>query len=104
MKCPCGIIYVGETTRPIKRRIGEHKCAVRAKDLRSPVSRHFSEHMHTVSQLRFQIIDGVPPLRRGGDRELQLLQLETFWIYTLDSLAPHGMNENINYQCFLPIR
>ncbi|CAH2274651.1 Hypothetical predicted protein, partial [Pelobates cultripes] len=29
LKCPCGLLYVGETIRPVKERIGEHKRSIR---------------------------------------------------------------------------
>ena len=74
LKCPCGYIYVGKTKRELKTRITEHKSNIRNKDEKSPVARHFNEAKHDICTLRFQGIELVEPLRRGGDREKALLQ------------------------------
>ncbi|OCT72956.1 hypothetical protein XELAEV_18035937mg [Xenopus laevis] len=56
LTCPCGLIYVGNTTLP--------------------VSKHFLDMGHTTDQLKFMVLDLVPPIRRGGDRELKLKRRE----------------------------
>lgn len=33
LKCPCGLAYVGKTTRPLKRRISEHRSNIRNHDI-----------------------------------------------------------------------
>ncbi|CAH2329953.1 Hypothetical predicted protein, partial [Pelobates cultripes] len=105
LKCPCGLLYVGETIRPVKERIGEHKRSIRAAlqhdAVEAPVPRHFKTCGHNVNQLRFQVIDRIPPLRRGGDRQKLLLQRETKWISTLETLSPLGLNEDYDLKHFL---
>lgn len=54
--------------------------------------KYFAEKTHTVNQLRYQVIDSVPPLRRGGDRQALLLKKELRWIYEMDCLYPRGLN------------
>lgn len=104
LKCPCGSVYVGKTIRPVKKRICEHKSAIRNRDVRSPVARHFAREKHNVAQLRFLVLEQVDKHPRGGDRERRLLQRESFWIESLDSLEPFGLNETVDFNCFLPVR
>ena len=101
LKCPCGVCYVGCTTRELKIRIGEHKSNIRNKDEKSPVARHFNAAGHDVCSLRFQGIECVQPLKRGGNRNKLLLQREAKWIHTLQTEHPKGMNEELLLGCFL---
>ena len=101
LKCPCGLCYVGKTNRELKVRITEHKSNIRNKDEKSSIARHFNLVGHNVSTLRFQGIQVIPPLRRGGDREKKLLQQECFWIHNLQTEAPKGLNEEMLLSCFL---
>ncbi|OCT92490.1 hypothetical protein XELAEV_18015546mg [Xenopus laevis] len=56
LKCPSGLVYIGQTKRPIKTRIKEHMGNIRnfkkgtATD--TTVSRHFNSAYHNQSQLR----------------------------------------------------
>ncbi|CAJ0945056.1 unnamed protein product, partial [Ranitomeya imitator] len=68
IKCPCGLCYIGETTQPIKDRISKHKSTIRCKNTLLPIPHHFAAQGHTVAQLKFQVLEQVTPLRRGGDR------------------------------------
>ncbi|CAJ0931144.1 unnamed protein product [Ranitomeya imitator] len=94
--CPCGLTYVGETTMEIKARISKHKSTIRTKMVDLPIPKHFIESGHSVSQLRFRVIDGVPPLRRGGDRVKLLKKKELRWISKLGSRQPGGLNVDYN--------
>ena len=62
LKCPCGLCYIGKTTRELKTRFSEHKSAIRNKDEKSPVARHFNAVGHEICTLRFQGIELVKPL------------------------------------------
>lgn len=101
ISCPCNKQYVGKTNRPIKTRIIEHNSAIRRKDERSPVAQHFMEAGHPLSSLSFTVIEHVKESRRGGNTEKRLLQRECFWIWTLKSLQPRGMNDELSLSCFL---
>ncbi|OCT82299.1 hypothetical protein XELAEV_18024820mg [Xenopus laevis] len=92
IKCPCGLVYVGQTSRMARDRIREHKSAIKCKRMDQPVAKYFTELGHTVSQLKFQILDAVPKLKRGGNRVKKLLYKEAWWIRKLDTLAPNGLN------------
>ncbi|CAJ0920486.1 unnamed protein product, partial [Ranitomeya imitator] len=43
IKCPCGKIYVGETTQAIKDRISHHKSDIRCGKYHLPIPNHFRE-------------------------------------------------------------
>ena len=101
LKCPCGLCYVGKTIREIKTRFSEHKSSIRNNDEKSSVARHFNSVGHSVSSLRFQGIEVVNPLKRGGDRDRALLQKEAYWIHTLQTEHPKGLNEELLLGCFL---
>ncbi|OCT78082.1 hypothetical protein XELAEV_18029182mg [Xenopus laevis] len=92
IKCPCGLEYVGETTQKVEDRIKQHKSNIRCNYNYLPIPSHFAEARHTVSQLRYQVIDGVGPLRCGGDRIYLLKKLEMQWILRLGTLSPGGLN------------
>ncbi|XP_041429845.1 uncharacterized protein LOC121397297 [Xenopus laevis] len=101
IKCPCGLAYVGETTQKIKDRIKQHKSNIRCNYNHLPIPSHFSEARHTVSQLRYQVIDDVGPLRRGGDRIYLLKKLEMQWISRLGTLCPGGLNREYTPELFI---
>ena len=97
----CGLYYVGKCKRELKTRFSEHKSAIRNNDVKSSVARHFNAVGHPVSSLRFQGLEVVNPLKRGGDRDRALLQREAFWIHTLQTEHPKGLNEELLLGCFL---
>lgn len=101
LKCPCGLAYVGKTTRPLKTRISEHRSNIRNHDTRSPVAVHFTQASHNVSSLRYIGIELVKQPARGGDINSLILRREAFWIYTLDTLAPKGLNVDFDLRPFL---
>ncbi|CAJ0964342.1 unnamed protein product [Ranitomeya imitator] len=84
--------YVGETTQHVRDRISKHKSTIRCGRSLLPIPAHFLQHNHTVAQLRYRVIDHVPLAKRRGDRIKQLKERESFWIYTLQTLSPHGLN------------
>ncbi|OCT74666.1 hypothetical protein XELAEV_18033653mg, partial [Xenopus laevis] len=74
-----------ETTQMIKSRISQHRSAIHLGNMSQPVSKHFLEKGHSADQLRFMVLEMIPPLRNGGDRELLLKQREVWWIHKLGS-------------------
>lgn len=86
--CPCGLVYVGETTMEIRMRISKHKSTIRTGLNELTLPKHFEEQAHTIGQLRFRVIDSVPPLRRGSDRCVKWMEKELMWIHRLGCLMP----------------
>lgn len=39
--------------------------------------------------------------QRGGNINKELFKLKAFWIYKLNSLAPNGMNDELDLSFFL---
>ncbi|OCT82417.1 hypothetical protein XELAEV_18024947mg, partial [Xenopus laevis] len=72
MQCGCGLEYVGKTIREFRRRIMEHVG-----------------------------IDKIHNTTRVGDLNRKLLQREAEWIYSMNTKAPHGLNEGFTYAPFL---
>ena len=101
IKCNCGFYYCGKTFRELRTRITEHKSDIRTKDEKSPIARHFNNTGHDICTLRFQGIEYINPLKRGGDRDKLLLQREAYWIHYLNTVYPKGLNEELVLNCFL---
>lgn len=51
MLCPCGLVYVGKTTRKLKQHISEHTSAIRWNDRDDPVAVQFNDAKHHTFQL-----------------------------------------------------
>lgn len=112
--------YVGQTGRPIKNRINEHRSNIKLYQTKiektkkieegvegknkkfgeTTVARHFFEKGHKVSDLKWMILESI---MADNDHQIKnkLLQREVYWICTLGTLQPHGMNENCNFSVFL---
>ncbi len=84
IRCPCGMLYVGETSRELKTRICEH---------RSAVAQHFKENSHSICEFFYFGIEQVHSVGQGGDIVVKLKSRENFWIFTLDTLFPRGLNQ-----------
>lgn len=69
LQCPCGLSYIGKTTRPLKTRITEHRCAIRNQDPSSPVAVHFTEARHSVAALKYIGIEEGATLTLYSSRE-----------------------------------
>ncbi|OCT55591.1 hypothetical protein XELAEV_18000457mg [Xenopus laevis] len=95
------MIYVGLTIQKVKSWISQHKSTIKLGNTALPLSRHFKEKGHTVEQLRFVVLENVPPFDRGGDRELRLKQKGSMVIKRLNSLHPAGLNKDYNLYLFL---
>lgn len=76
LKCPCGKYYVGQTSRAIKVRINEHKSSIicylnksveerteldriEHKFGETSVAQHYAEAKHTVSDLRWAVLEQI---------------------------------------------
>ena len=100
--CPCGQAYVGKTKRPLKQRISEHKTAIRTGNMDYAIAKHYAQANHgSPSSLRFYGIEQVTMPTRGGDILKKLSQREMFWIYTLNTMTPNGLNDDYSLKCFL---
>lgn len=104
-------VYGGKIIGPFKRRFQRHCSdiptavtkALNNEDLddTKPVAVHFMKHKDQVHELRGAVIDHIRVHPRGGNRENMLLCREALWIFTLDTLAPRGLNTSLSHTCFL---
>jgi hypothetical protein len=78
----CGLRYVGQSSRPLRRRIGEHLNDIK-RHRETPVSAHFNTC--GISFLSFTALERVPD-------ERQRLTKEAAWIERLHTTAPKGIN------------
>lgn len=102
IECPCHLQYVGRTTRPLFVRIREHIKNIRKGFPNHSLSRHFDDaHQRDPSGLIFYGIDSVQEHWRGGNRETLISRNENSWIYQLGSLAPKGLNLDIDLNCYI---
>ncbi|OCU00954.1 hypothetical protein XELAEV_18006734mg [Xenopus laevis] len=101
--CHCGSKYVGKTTRPLKRRIYEHLRDVKNCNLMSSIAKHiYCLHDGKYAGSYFQGIDCLHGDIRGGDLDKKLLQLETMWIFRLNTYKSNfGLNGHLNFQAFI---
>ncbi|OCT75719.1 hypothetical protein XELAEV_18030906mg [Xenopus laevis] len=83
----------------VKSHISQHRSSINLGNTTLPVSKHFLDNGHTVDQLRFMVLETVPLLKRGGDRELKWKRREVWCINKLKSLHPMGLN--MDYDMFL---
>ncbi len=89
----CNIQYVGQTSRPLKIRINEHKSNIRCGKNTS-VSNHFNSSPHRPDDFVVTGLEKVklPETMSDSDKTRQLLHRESFWIYTLRTNKPTGLN------------
>ena len=83
----CGMQYVGETENALHIRMNGHRSDINRNLPEKPVAAHFNAPGHSADDLSVMVIERV--LR--GDAAHRKAR-ESFWIYTLRSLTPHGLN------------
>jgi hypothetical protein len=83
----CGIQYVGETRNQLKTRINNHRADIRNEDIYKPVSRHFSDNTHAITDMRVIVIE-----RHNAWDNVQRRVAEATWILELQTLNPLGLN------------
>ena len=82
----CGLQYVGETANPLHIRINGHRSDIHTQKTDKPVAAHFNLPDHTLDDLQVMGIE-----KFHDDTEWRKHR-ESYWIFTLDTLAPTGMN------------
>ena len=85
----CKMQYVGQSGRRFHDRAMEHLRSITAKD--KTVGEHFTTNKHKDKDFRIQVIEKVYP-----NTDPFRLERENYWIRTLKTLTPHGLNRQIN--------
>ncbi len=101
IKCSCGKVHVGMTTRSLKMRMAEHCSAIKTVNKDSPAALHFDRMKHPPTSYWYTGIERVQISRRGGNLKEALLKREAYWITELDALTPVGMSEDLDLRVFL---
>ena len=87
----CKKQYVGMTTKQLNARIHNHRPNIK-RDLTMYMCIHFNLPDHSVNNLSVQVIEVVP---QSGHLKEQLQHLERYWIHTLQTLQPKGLNNTL---------
>lgn len=102
LTCPCGLLYIGRTKRLLRIRVAEHIHNIRIGFKDHNLSLHFKiYHNQNPAGLKFWGIDHIKPSWRGTNLVRELSKKETEWIYLTDSLAPRGLNVDLDLNCFI---
>ena len=83
----CGLQYVGETENTLHVRMNSHRSDIRMRKTKKPVAAHFCQSDHSMEDLEVRGIEKIHDNNAQWRRER-----ESFWIFTLTTLAPDGMN------------
>ena len=82
----CRKQYIGETENPLHLRMNGHRSDYYRKLADKPVAEHFNAIGHSFEDLTVMIIEQI--VASSARRK----QRESFWIHTLQTLAPDGLN------------
>lgn len=93
IKCKkCGMTYVGETKRELKQRIAEHRRNIQKNKTDSYLVKHFNANGHSLDDLEILILENLDQTCGKQER----LKKENFWIRSLVSAFPFGLNDKID--------
>lgn len=102
LTCPCGLFYVGRTIRPLRQRFGEHRRFIEKGWDKHSVPLHFlKEHQKSTMGLRVWVIEAMPRGLPAAERFKRLCQQKAYWIYSLGTLSPGGLNEELETHSLL---
>ena len=87
----CSHIYIGETGRSLRSRIGEHLRSVRNNTPGFPVAQNFSSAGHSITDVQ------VRGMRLCRGSNILRKQLEMRLIFQLGTVQPDGLNINFKY-------
>lgn len=82
----CKLNYIGETKRSLKERLNNHRSAIKTKKL-TAISVHFNLPQHNFNNLEIMPFEHIP-----NATEIELQTRENFWIHTLNTIYPCGIN------------
>ena len=100
MECrKCNIQYVGKTITPFNVRLNNHRTDSKNPNSdTAPSDLHFSDNQHDFNRdAMFTVIEKIEAFSKTNEeKELILLKRENFWIKTLKTLTPKGLNQELN--------
>ena len=92
----CNKYYVGETGRPFRSRIYEHKLSVtKPKNSKiTPVSKHFTGKGHSVRNMQFSVLEWCSP-KYNTPKQVHRRRREQWWMWNIGAIHPVGINQFI---------
>lgn len=100
--CPCELIQIGSTTCTVKIRILEHKSRIKNGVLDASLVPHFREEGHSADDLKYFVLLTLKYNSDGNiDMHKRLLQLESLWIFKLNTVEQFGLNQCMDLSCYL---
>ncbi|OCT94206.1 hypothetical protein XELAEV_18011874mg [Xenopus laevis] len=95
----CNIQYVGSTSRNLKCRMRQHIHSI--ESLSNSTTRHFLECSDfDINNLKIQGIEKFYQSPRGSHKMSKLRHREAYWIFTLDTRQPRGLNFQFDVACY----
>ena len=101
----CNIQYIGETQNSIQKRFTSHRSSINSGKSNQMIHQHFHQECHGLSNCEIILIEKIESdeiLQRGLTNEQTKramtkfrLDREKFWISTLQTAYPYGMNVRI---------
>ena len=90
----CNKYYVGETSRPFRNRMYEHRHSVSQprENKITPVSRHFTEKGHSVKDMKFSVLEWCSLKYHRPDSKHRKLR-EKWWMWNIGAIHPIGINQ-----------
>ncbi len=96
----CGFQYVGETKQLLRERFSQHKNSVKKGFLRTLLVKHFNKKEHSVDNMTIKVLEKIDANFDKDRVKAELTAAEDFWIRTLVSAFPFGLNDKIKgYGC-----
>ena len=82
----CNLQYIGQTSRKLKERFTDHFSNIKTHK-NTPIAIHFNQPSHTINNFTISPLETIPHSNQD-----QLLKKEKFWIKTLKTQYPKGLN------------
>lgn len=107
-----GVVYVwickyfkldiGYTSRMLRVRITEHKSKLKNCSLDAPLVAHFNQWATQIMiSIFFAIYKICPQEYNRVDTVRLLVQKKSYWIHSLNTTEPRGLNQNLDFSAFL---
>lgn len=90
----CSVRYIGSTVHRLKVHIQDHVSRIRNATLEAPLVQHFTQQQHNCTAFIVVVLPHI-------DTYKKLLQREALWIFSLETLHPHGLNNEIEFGIYL---
>ncbi|OCT82174.1 hypothetical protein XELAEV_18024686mg [Xenopus laevis] len=96
----CNMQYVGQTSLSLRERIREHISDIWNKKPTN-VSKHFLSCTNgNTNHFQIKVIERVTVPYRSENILQKILKQEVFWIFTLDTRLPKGLNSDFDVSCY----